>query len=85
MADLQGAIKEGLMAFSCATGLVVIAEMMEEELARVVGPKGKHAQERTAERNGSAPGSVVLGSRTVPVRRPRAVRTDGSGEIGLDS
>jgi hypothetical protein len=51
-------------------------------LARVVGPKGKHDPERAAERNGSAPGSVVLGSRTVPVRRPRAVRTDGSGEVG---
>ena len=85
MADLQGAIKEGLMAFSCATGLVVIAEMMQEELARVVGPKGKQNPERVAERNGSAPGSVVLGSRTVPVRRPRAVRTDGGGEVGLDT
>ncbi len=85
MADLQGAIKEGLMAFSCATGLVVIAEMMQEELARVVGPKGKHDPDRVAERNGSAPGSVVLGGRTVPVRRPRAVRTDGSGEVGLDT
>jgi len=84
MTDLKGAIKEGLMAFSCAAGLVVIAEMMQEELAHVVGPKGKHDPDRVAERNGSAPGSVVLGSRTVPVRRPRAVRTDG-GEIGLDS
>jgi putative transposase len=85
LADLHGAIKEGLMAFSCAAGLVVIAEMMEQELALVVGPKGKHDPDRVAERNGSAPGSVVLGSRTVPVRRPRAVRTDGSGEVGLDT
>ena len=75
MADLQGAIKDGLMAFSCAAGLVVIAEMMQEELNAVVGPKGRHDPERVAERNGSAPGSVVLGARTVPVRRPRAVRT----------
>ncbi len=85
LAELQGAIKEGLMAFSCATGLVVIAEMMQEEVARVVGPKGRHDPARVAERNGSAPGSVVLGARTVPVRRPRAVRTDGGGEVGLDT
>jgi len=85
LAELEGAIKEGLLAFSCATGMLVIAEMMEAERARIVGPKGKHDPARVAERNGSAPGSVVLGGRTVPVSRPRAVRSDGGGEIGLDS
>jgi Transposase, Mutator family len=85
LAELQGAIREGLMAFSCAAGLVVIAEMMEEERTRIVGPKGRHDPERVAERNGRAPGSVVLGGRRVPVSRPRAVRVDGSGEVALDS
>ena len=42
------------MAFSCAAGLVVIAEMMQEKLNTVVGPKGRCDPER----NGSAPGSV---------------------------
>lgn len=84
LAELEGAIREGLMAFSCAAGLAIIAEMMEEERSRVVGPRGKHDAGRTAQRNGAAPGSVVLGGRTVPVRRPRAVRVDG-GEIGLDT
>jgi len=85
LAELEEAIKEGLLAFSCATGMVVIAEMMEAERARIVGPKGKHDPARVAERNGSALGSVVLGGRTVPVSRPRVVRSDGGGEIGLDS
>ena len=85
LAELQGAIREGLMAFSCAAGLVVIAEIMEEERTRIVGPKGRHDPGRVAERNGAAPGSVVLGGRTVAVRRPRAVRVDGGGEVALDS
>jgi len=85
LAELEGAIKEGLMAFSCAAGMVVIAEMMEAEQTRIVGPKGKHDPDRVAERNGAAPGSVVLGGRTVPVSRPRAVRADGGGEIALDT
>jgi len=85
MAELEDAIRDGLMAFSCAAGLVVMAELMEEERCRIVGPKGKHDPARVAERNGAAPGSVVLGGRTVPVSRPRAVRADGGGEIGLDS
>src|SRR5947209_15605301 len=85
LAELEGAIREGLMAFSCATGMAVIAEIMEAERTAAVGPRGKHDPGRTAERNGNAPGSVVLGGRTVPMSRPRAVRTDGGGEIGLDT
>jgi putative transposase len=85
LAELEGAIREGLMAFSCAAGLVVIAELMEEERTRIVGPKGRHDPDRTAERNGSAPGSVVLGGRRVPISRPRAVAVDGGGELALDS
>jgi putative transposase len=84
LVDLQESIREGLMAFSCATGLVVIAEMMEEERTRICGPRGKHDRERTAERNGSTPSSVVLGGRKVPVSRPRASRVSG-GEITLES
>jgi len=83
--DLEGAIRDGLMAFSCATGLVVLAEMMEQERTALCGPKGKHDRERFAERNGAAPGSVVLGGRRVPISRPRAVRSDGGGEVGLES
>ena len=85
LAELQGAIREGLMAFSCAAGMIVIAEMMEAERTALVGPKGRHDPGRVAERNGHAPGSVVLGGRRVPVSRPRALRVDGGGEIGLDS
>lgn len=84
LAEMEGAIREGLMAFSCAAGLVVIAEMMEAELSEVVGPKGQHNPARVAQRNGAARGSVVLGGRSVPVSRPRAVMVDG-GEVALDS
>jgi hypothetical protein len=80
LADLQSAIREGLLAFSCAAGLLVIGEMMQAEVAQVVGLKGRHDPERMAERNGSAAGSVVLGGSSVPVRRPRAVLV-GGGEI----
>jgi len=85
LAELEGAIREGLMAFSCATGLLVMAELMEQERTAIAGPRGKHDPDRSAERNGSAPGSVVLGGRKAAVSRPRVVATDGGGEIGLDS
>jgi transposase-like protein len=85
LADVAATMKEGLLALSCTAGLLVLDQLMAEELTVKVGPKGKHDDGRTATRNGSAPGSVVLGGRTVPVRRPRAVGVDGSGEVTLDS
>jgi len=84
LADVAEAIKEGLMAFCCSAGLAVVSQLMEAELTEKVGPRGRHDPERTATRNGSAPGSVVLGGRSVPVRRPRATKTEG-GEVPLDS
>ena len=44
-----------------------------------VGPKGRHDPDLDRPR-----GSVVLGGRTVPVRRPRATVT-GGGELRLDA
>ena len=85
LADVAGAIREGLLALICSAGLLVIDQLMDQELTAKVGPKGKHNRARTATRNGAAPGSVVLGGRTVPLRRPRAVATDGSREVTLDT
>ncbi len=82
--DLSAAIKDGFMAFCCAAGLAVVEEIMAAEMTDKAGPKGRHDPERTATRNGSAPGSVVLGGRTVPLRRPRATKA-GGGEVHLDS
>lgn len=84
MADMAGAIKEGFLAFCASAGLLAVGQVMAEEVAGRVGPKGKHDRARPATRNGSAPGSVVLGGRQVPVRRPRATLT-GGGEVHLDS
>jgi len=61
----------------------VLTELMAEEVDDVVGPKGRHDAERVAVRHGHEDGSVTLGGRRVPVQRPRARATDGSGEIAM--
>ena len=75
--DLAGSVREGLLALSVGVGLKVLDELLEEELAALVGPKGTHNPERTANRHGSRSGRVVLGGRKVSVRRPRARSLDG--------
>jgi hypothetical protein len=67
LADVAGAIKDGLLAFASATGLVVMHQMMAAELTEAIGEK--HAKIPAAQRvgnwHGSAKGSVVLGGRQV--------------------
>jgi len=69
---------------SVGLGLRVIVEMMESELTAQVGPKPARIPERTASRHASAPGSVVLGGRRVPISRPRARTVDGA-EVQLET
>jgi putative transposase len=85
LSDIAVAARDGLMALSCTAGLCVLEAILQAEITDVAGPKGRHDPSRTVTRNGTAPGSVVLGGRTVAVHRPRAVNTDGSGELSLDS
>jgi putative transposase len=83
LGELVGAAQEGLLALSVGVGLGVMAELMEEEVDEVVGPKGKHDPERTAVRHGHDSGEVTLGGRRVAVERPRVRSADGGEEVGL--
>jgi putative transposase len=83
LGELAGAAREGLLALSVGVGLGVMAELMEEEVSDVVGPRGKHDLERTAVRHGHESGEVTLGGRRVQVERPRVRSADGSEEVGL--
>jgi transposase-like protein len=85
LGELVGAAQDGLLALSVGVGLGVMAELIEEEVAEVVGPKGRHDPDRAAVRHGHDPGEVTLGGRRVPVERPRVRSADGSEEVGLET
>jgi len=82
-------MREGLLAASTAVGLEVLAELMDAEVTELVGAKGRHDADRSAVRHGSEPGSVTLGGRRVPVRRPRvraiASADEPTREVPLES
>ena len=86
MADVAEAMREGLLAFSAAAGLVVLQQMLADELTSIVGEK--HAKlpagERVGNWHGTTTGQVVLGARKVSVERPRGRYSDG-GEVELDT
>ncbi len=85
LGELVGSAKEGLLALSVGVGLGVLAELLEEEVVGVVGPKGKHDSQRSAVRHGRESGEVTLGGRRVPVERPRVRRADGGSEVRLST
>jgi putative transposase len=83
MADIAATMREGLLAMAVGAGLSVMQSLMDESVTEICGPKGKHQPGREAVRHGTEDGSVTLGGRRVPVRRPRVRAADGSGEIGV--
>ena len=84
LADVAGAIKDGLLAFASATGLIVMQQMLEAELTERIGPKHARIPGRKGHRHGRTTGSVVLGGRKVSATRPRGRSSDGT-EIALDT
>ena len=85
LGELVGAAKEGLLALSVGVGLGVLAELMEEEVDEVVGPKGRHDSDRAAVRHGHEAGEVTLGGRRLAVERPRVRSADGRSELPLET
>ena len=83
MNDVASTLREGLLALAVGAGFQVLNAVLEEQVNVLCGPKHKQDRERTTTRHGHEDGSVVLGGRKVPVRRPRVRATDGSGEVSL--
>jgi putative transposase len=81
LAEIAESAREGLLALAVGAGLQVLQTLMEESVAALAGPKGKHNPDRAAVRHGQEQGSVVLGGRRIPVQRPRVRAADGSGEL----
>lgn len=80
---IAGVAREGLVAICTTVGLAVMGEMMTAEMtAKVGGPKHAKLAQQQGNWHGSAPGSVVLGGRRVPVERPQG-RTVAGDEIEL--
>jgi putative transposase len=81
MAALAGAAREGLLALAVGTGLGVLGSLLEADVDRLAGPKGRHNPDRAAVRHGTQPGKVTLGGRRVRIDRPRVRSADGAREL----
>ena len=85
MDEIAADMREGLLALAVGAGLQVMQQLMEADVSAACGPRGKHDPDRTATRHGTEDGSVTLGGRRVPVRRPRVRAVDGTGELPVSA
>jgi putative transposase len=83
LGELAGAAREGLLALAVGTGIGVLAALLDADVDRLAGPKGRHDPDRAAVRHGTQPGKVTLGGRRVRVDRPRVRTADGTQELPI--
>ena len=83
VAELAGVAREGLLALAVGTGLGVLGSLLDADVERLAGPKGRHQPDRVAVRHGTQPGQVTLGGRRMRVDRPRVRSADGTAELSL--
>ena len=81
LAEIVESAQEGLLALAVGAGLQVMQALMADSVSQVCGPPGQHNPDRVGYRHGTEDGSVTLGGRRVPLRRPRVRAADGSGEL----
>src|SRR5438132_3881545 len=81
LVDLLVDTRAELMELAVASGLKVLATMLEADRTAICGPRYEHQDARDAARAGTVASEVVLGGRKVQIRRPR-VRAHGE-EVAL--
>ena len=67
LAEIAESAKEGLLALSAGVGLQVMYQIMNEDVAALCAPRGRHNPGRAGYRHSADAGSVTLGGRRVPV------------------
>ena len=71
----------GLLRLSMELGLAVVAQLLEEDVEALAGPRGKHDANRTAYRHGTERTRVVMGGGKVSIEKPRVRGKDGAERV----
>ncbi len=81
--DILSGVRQSVEQLSIDAGLLVMNALIEEEVERRAGKKGKHDPNREARRWGSEDGYLVMAGKKIPTERPRVRSVDGE-EIRLE-
>lgn len=73
MIDARATLHEAVVH----AGMAMLAAMLEDDRAKLCGPRYVHDARRFATRAGYADGELALGGRRVTIRKPRVRSADG--------
>jgi len=75
--------QDSLHTFAVEMGVMIAAELLEDEVGRLCGPRYGRVEGRTHTRYGRQRGVVTLAGQKIGLQRARVRRTDGGGEAEL--
>ncbi len=65
--------------------MLVISSLLEDEVTHLCGPRHERQPHRTHTRYGHQRGTATLAGQKIPLALPRVRRTDGGGEVPLET
>jgi putative transposase len=83
--ELLGLMQDSLEALALELGLLVAAGLLEDEVTRLCGRRYERRPDRTCTRYGHQQGTATLAGQKIAMPRPRVRRTDGGGEVPLET
>jgi transposase-like protein len=83
--ELLGLMQDSLESLALKLGMLVVSSLLEDDVTRLCGPRHERQPHRTHTRYGHQPGTATLAGQKIPIARPRARRTDGGGEVPLET
>ena len=79
--ELLGLMQDSLESLALKLGMLVISSLLEDEVARLCGPRHERQPHRTHTRYGHQGGTATLAGQKIPIARPR-VRAHRRGRRG---
>src|SRR6185437_14511597 len=83
--ELLGLMQDSLENLALRLGMLVASSLLEDEVTRLCGPRHERQPHRTHTRYGHQRGTATLAGQKIPIARPRVRRTDGGGEVPLET
>src|SRR5262245_2561456 len=78
-------MQESLESLALKLGMLVVSNLLEDEVTRLCGRRYERQPQRTHTRYGHQRGTATLAGQKIAIARPRVRRTDGGGEVPLET
>jgi len=83
--ELLGLMQDSLESLAIELGLLVASSLLEDEVTRLCGRRYERQPDRIHTRYGDQRGTATLAGQKIVLERPRVRRTDGAGEVPLET